>query len=249
VQQFLYRGNSGVTNGRFYPNADIRYTFSDQASMYAGFAPVVERNTLSSVIKQNRYINVDAALLPTDTRLHLYMGMEFTPVEEITVTAKVSYKHIDNYPTFYDKDSAKVWEVLYLSGIRSTKFDLSALYRLNQKQNVTAYFSTQTVRQKDSIGLMPYLPRFTVGSAYHHFFDFGLHAEAFAEFNSTRYTNFSNTHTTSGYLYTGVKAEMELFKQFRGHAELNNMIDQHYYVWNGYRERTIFLLLGISYQW
>ncbi|MFA5831938.1 MAG: hypothetical protein WDA22_00545 [Bacteroidota bacterium] len=249
LQQFIYRGNLGKAAGRFYPNLELRYSFTEKGSMYIGSASTVERNTLASIIKHNRYSKFNAALIPSDIRLNIYAGMEFTPVEEITTTVKLTYKQINNYPTFYDKDSAKVWEVLYLSGIRSTKFDLSALYRLNQKQNVTAYFSTQTVRQKDSIGLMPYLPRFTVGSAYHHFFDFGLHAEAFAEFNSTRYTNFSNTHTTSGYLYTGVKAEMELFKQFRGHAELNNMIDQHYYVWNGYRERTIFLLLGISYQW
>ncbi|MFA6470100.1 MAG: TonB-dependent receptor [Bacteroidota bacterium] len=249
VQQFLYRGNSGVTNGRFYPNADIRYTFSDQASMYAGFAPVVERNTLSSVIKQNRYINVDAALLPTDTRLHLYMGMEFTPVEEITVTAKVSYKHIDNYPTFYDKDSAKVWEVLYLSGIRSTKFDVSALYRLSQQQNVTAYFSTQSTKQKDSAGVIPYLPAFTIGAVYHHFFEMGLHVETYAEFNASRYSNFVNTHSNAGYIASGVKAELEMFGQFRGFVEINNLLNQRYYVWNGYQERSVFVMFGISYNW
>ncbi len=249
LQQFVYRGNLGPAAGRFYPNLEIRYAFSENASLYAGYAPTVERNTLSSVVKQNRYIDFSAPLVPTDTRHHLYAGMEFSPIEELTTTVKVSYKHINNYPTFYDKDSAKVWEVLYLSGIRSIKIDLSALYRLNQKQNVTAYFSTQSVPQKDSSKVLPYLPKFTAGAAYHHFFDFGLHAEAFAEYNASRFTDFTNSHSNAGYVYTGVKAEMEMFGQFRGHAELNNMIDQQYFVWNGYKERTVFLLLGISYHW
>ena len=164
-------------------------------------------------------------------------------------TVKLSYKLINNYPTFYDKDSAKVWEVLYLSGVRSTKLDVSTVFRLNQKQNVTAYGFLQTVKQKDSSGVLPYVPKFTIGTVYHHFFDFGLHAEAFVEYNSSRFTNFVNTHSNAGYLFTGVKADIELFKQFRGFAELNNLVNQQYYVWNGYQERTIFLLLGVSYNW
>jgi hypothetical protein len=249
VQQFLYRGNTGAAAGRFYPTVDVRYAFTEQASLYAGFAPGVERNTLKSLFQTNPYILGSTAVVPTDTRLHLYMGMEFAPMDELVITAKASYKHVQQYATFYDRDSAKVWEVLYLSGVRATKFDLSALYRLNQKQDVTAYLSTQSVRQKDSAHVMPHLPAFTVGAVYHHYFDAGIHAEAFAEFHSSRYTNFSNTHRNAGYVGSGVKATAELFGQFRGIAEINNLFDQRYYRWDGYRERTIYLLLGISYQW
>ncbi len=249
VQQFIYRGNVGVASGRFYPQIELKYSFTEEALMYYGFAPTVERNTLSSIIKQNKYIDFNAQIVPTDTRLNLYAGMEYSPVEFITATVKLSYKQINNYPTFYDKDSAKVWEVLYLSGVRSTKFDVSTLFRLNQKQNVTAYVSWQAIKQKDSSGALPYIPKFLIGTIYHHFFDFGLHTEAFVEYNSSRFTDFSNTHANAGYLFTGIKADIELFGQFRGFSEVNNIINQHYYVWNGYQERTIFFLLGVSYNW
>ncbi len=249
LQQFIYRGNIGAASGRFYPQIELKYSFTENAILYYGIAPTVERNTLSSIIKQNKYINFNAQIVPSDTRLNLYAGMEYSPVEYITTTVKLSYKHINNYPTFYDKDSAKVWEVLYLAGVRSTKFDVSTLFRLNQKQNVTAYISMQTVKQKDSLRVVPYIPKFTIGTVYHHFFDFGLHVEAFAEYNSLRFTNFANTHLNNGYIFTGVKADIELFEQFRGFAELNNIVNQQYYVWNGYQERTIFLLLGVSYNW
>ncbi len=249
LQQFLYRGNLGPASGRLYPSAEIRYTFVENASVHAGFSPNVERNSLSSLIKQNRFVNFSMLVVPTDTRVNAYAGMEFSPLEELTATFKMTYKHINNYPTFYDKNSAKVWEVLYLSDIRSAKFDLSAQYRLNQKQNITVYFSAQTVKQRDSSVVLPHLPKFIIGATYHHFFDIGLHAEAFAEVNGSRYTDFSNKHSNAGYVYTGVKAEMEMFGQFRAHAELNNLIDQQYFVWNGYQERTVFLLLGISYHW
>lgn len=249
IQQFIYRGNIGATSGRLYPTIDMRYTFTEQASLYAGFAPMVERNSLSSLIKQNRYMNNTPTIVPTDNRIHFYMGMEFAPLEELVITAKGSYKHLNNYATFYDRDSAKVWEVLYLSGVRATKFDLNAVYRLNQKQNVSVYFSTQSVKQNDSSHSVPHLPGYTVGAVYHHFFDIGVHAEAFMEFHSSRFTNFSNSHSNAGFIASGIKAEIEMFNQFRGFAELNNLLDQHYYLWNGYRERTVFVMLGISYHW
>jgi len=249
LQQFIYRGNVGSASGRFYPQIELKYSFTENALLYYGYAPAIERNTLSSIIKQNKYINFNAQIVPTDTRVNLYGGMEYSPVDFITTTIKLSYKQINNFPTFYDKDSAKVWEVLYLSGVRSTKFDVSTAVRLNQKQNVSVYGSYQNVKQKDSSGVLPYTPKFTIGTVYHHFFDFGLHTEAFAEYNSSRFTNFANTHSNAGYLFAGVKADIELFQQFRGFAELNNLINQHYYVWNGYQERTIFLLLGVSYNW
>ncbi|MBP9212500.1 MAG: hypothetical protein KBF97_06835 [Bacteroidetes bacterium] len=249
LQQFLYRGNTGAAAGRFYPTVDVRFAFTEQASLSAGFAPGVERNSLQSLFRINPYILGNTAIVPTDTRLHLYMGMEFSPMDELVITARGSYKHVQQYTTFYDRDSAKVWEVLYLSGVRATKFDLSALYRLNLKQDVTAYLSTQTVRHKDSTHVMPHIPAFTVGAVYHQYFDIGVHAEAFAEFHSSRYTDFTNTHRNAGYIGSGVKATAELFGQFRGIAEINNLFDQRYYRWDGYRERTIYLLLGISYQW
>lgn len=249
VQQYLYRGNVGVTSGRLYPTLDLRYAVTEDASVYFGIAPVVERNTLSSLVKQNRYLKVYAHILPTDTKFHYYMGIEALPAENLTLSVKLAYKMINNYPIFYDRDSAKVWEVLYLSGIRSTKVDLSATLRLNPEQNVTAYFSSHMVKQKDSSGTLPNIPKFSIGSVYHRFFEFGLHAEAFLEFHASRYTNFSNAHSNAGFVSSGMKAEMELFRQFRGYAELNNMLNQRYYLWNGYLERTVYLLVGISYQW
>ncbi|MDD8017384.1 MAG: hypothetical protein PHP42_03315 [Bacteroidota bacterium] len=249
LEQFFYRGNFGVTSGRLYPQVELRYFMTDNASLYAGFSPNVERNTLSSLIKQNRYINFNAFVAPSDVKVQVQAGMEYTPIEELTANAKFSYKNINNYPTFLDSTDAKVWEVTYLSNVRSTRIDFSILYRLDRNKNVTAYFSAQQVVQRDSLGTLPYIPKYSFGTVYHHYFDFGLHVEGLAEYIASRYTNFSNTHTTAGYVYTSVKADIELFEHFRGYAEIQNLINQHYYIWNGYRERSMYLLLGVSYNW
>lgn len=249
LQQFLYRGNIGPTSGRLYPQIEFRYYLTEGAVIYAGFEPTVERNTLASIIKQNRYIDFNALVKPSDVTANVLAGMEFTPVDEITAKGKFSYKNINNYPTFLDTNGAKVWKVIYLSGVRSTKFDVSLLYRINTKQNVTAFFSTQNVKQIDSFGVMPYLPKYSFGAAYHHYFDFGLHVEGLAEYVASRYTNFANTHSNAEYIFTSVKGDIELIERFRGYAEIQNLINQRYYVWNGFRERTVYVAFGVSYNW
>ncbi len=249
VQQWIYRGNIGVTSGRFYPNVELRYFMTENALLYAGGVPSVERTTLSSLIEQNRYINFNSFVRHSDNKINAYVGMEFTPLDELTAKAKYSYKQVNNYPTFLDTGGAKVWEVTYLSGVYSSIFDMSMTYRLNGKQNVTAFVTARSVRQKDSSGVMPYVPKISFGSVYHQFFDLGLHVEVLAEYVASRYTNFSNSNSTAGYVYTSVKADMELMEHFRGYCEIQNLINQHYYIWNGYRERELYVSLGISYQW
>lgn len=249
LQQYFYRGNFGTTSGRFYPQIELKYFMTESALMYAGYAPAVERNTLSSLIKQNRYMDFDARLLPSDVQLDLHAGLEFSPSDQITATAKYTYKRINNYPTFLDTGGAKVWEVTYLSGVLSNKIDVSVLFAFNERQNITAYVSTLNVKQRDSSGTMPHVPRFSIGSVYHHFFDFGLHIEALAEYVSSRYTNSANTHSNAGYLFTTVKGDIELMERLRGYAEIQNLLNQQYFIWSGYRERTIYLMFGISYHW
>lgn len=244
LQQFLYRGNVGPAAGRFYPQLELRYFLTESATMYAGYAPTVERNTLSTLTKQNRYIHFSAPLVPSDVPVNVIAGLEFSPSEEITATAKYNYRHTGHYPTFLDTNGAKVWEVSYLSGVQSSRIDVSVLYRFNTRQNITAYVTGQSAKQKDSSAALPYIPAYSFGSVYHQFFDNGLHVEALAEYVAARKTNFAGSHENAGYVFTGVKADIELMERFRAYAEVNNLLNQHYYIWNGYRERTVYLSLG-----
>ena len=249
LQQFFYRGSSGAGSGRLYPQLELRYFLTEDATMSAGFSPTVERNTLESISRQNKYVDDSVSLRHTDLPVVAFAGMEVTPFTELTISAKFSYKHTNNYPTFLDTTGAKVWEVQYLSNVRSTKVDVSMVYRLNEQQNITAYFSSQDVKQKDASTVLPNIPAYSFGAVYHHFFDVGLHLEGLAEYVAPRYSNVANTRKNAGYLFTSVKGEMELFEQFRGFAEIQNLLNQKYYIWDGYQERTIYLLLGVSYQW
>ena len=188
-------------------------------------------------------------LLPSDLPVVAFAGMEVTPFDELTASAKFSYKQTNNYPTFLDTVGAKVWEVQYLSNVRSTKVDVSLVYRLNANQNITAYFSLQNVKQKDSSTVLPHIPAYSFGTVYHLFFGFGMHLEGLAEFVAPRYTDIANTHKNAAYLFASVKGEMELFDKFHGFAEVQNLLNQKYYIWNGYQERSIYLLFGVSYHW
>lgn len=251
VQQFFYRGNSETVaaGGRLYPQIEFRYFLTESATMTAGFIPSVEQNTVESLSKKNRYLKNHMLLLPSDNPVATFAGMEVSPADELTVNAKFSYKHVSNYPTFLDTTDAKVWEVHYLSDVRARSIDVSLAYRLSSKQNVTAYGAMQSVKQKNSGNQLPYIPSYSFGAIYHHYFDMGLHIECLAEYVAPSFTGISNTHKNAGYVFTAVKAESELFNRFHGVVEIKNLLNQKYYVWNGYQERTIYFLAGISYHW
>ncbi len=249
VQQYLFRGNIGKASGRLFPQAELRYFMTENAAIYTAFNPSVERNTLSSIIRLNKYIDFNAPIVPTENPIGVVTGMEVRLTEQITTNAKYHYRHINNYLTFLDSNDAKVWEVFYLSGVRSSKFDVNLSYRPDEKTIVRSYCSFVQEKIKDSTNILPYVPKFSSGIVYYHAFDFGVNVEATTEYFSSRYSKFFSKSKNAGYVLAGVKADMTIFSTFRAYAEIGNLFNQKFYIWNGYRERPLFLLFGISYSW
>lgn len=249
LRQYLYRGAVGAAAGRLYPQVDVQYFLLEGISAFVQFSPAVQRNTLAGTIQKNKYITFSSPMAHTDIPVEIATGMEAKLAERWTAAGKFRYRLMNNYQTFLDSNDAKLWEVLYLSGVRSTVFDVSIAYRSDDRTTIKAYLKTMREEQKDSSHSMPYVPALSFGTVAYHAFEMGLNVEVTAEYIGSRYTNFASTHKNAAYVYTGIKVDMLLFDRIRAYGELGNALSQKYYLWNGYQERTLYLMLGASYSW
>lgn len=249
VRQYLYRGTFGSASGRLYPQIDVRYFLLEGVSAFVQFAPSIQRNTLANTIQQNKYVDFNSPMLHTDIPAEVVTGMEVRLTDQWSAAGKFRYRFMNNYLTFLDSNDAKVWEVFYLSGVRSTVFDVSITYRSDDRMTVKTYIKSVHEQQKDSSHVMPYVPSFSVGTVFYRAFATGVNVEVTAEYCGSRFTNFANTHSNAGYVYTGIKSDVLLFDRIRAYGELGNALSQKYFLWNGYQERTLYLMFGASYSW
>ncbi len=249
IQQFFYRGNFSGGSGRFYPQIELRYFLNDQTTLFAGVSPTVERTTLRSLFGVNPYITNAVSIEPNDVRFAINGGAEVQLNDRLRGVASLSYKLVRHYTSFLENSAARTWAVVYVPSVHLTTLDMQAGYRISDQNSLTASVTLTSGAAKDSSNMLPYLPALRAGGVYRHNFNFGIAVEGYAEYISKQWNDFARTRSNAGYVSAGGRAEYAVHRDVRIFMQVSNLFDQHYYVWDGYLERTLYVALGLTYTW
>jgi outer membrane receptor protein involved in Fe transport len=249
VQQFVYRGSISSSSGRFYPNIELRYFVNDAVTLYANYTPTVERNTLGSLVQMNKYVRNMLELQPSEIPVSFSLGSEISLSDNLRGRGVFNYRRVQEFPVYIELNSAKVWDVMYLPDVRVISFDAQATYQFSQKNNGSLIVTFNSTAEKDSSNSVPNVPSLTLAATDRHAFDNGVVLAVFAEYVSKRWTDFAHSNANAGYVTFGGRGEYQLFDNFRMFLQVNNFLNQQYYVWDGYVERPLFVSLGVTYKW
>jgi hypothetical protein len=249
IQQFFYRGNFSSGSGRFYPQVGLRYFLNDQTTLFANISPTVERTTLRSLFGVNPYITNAVSIEPNDVRFAVNGGAEIQLNDRLRGIASLSYKLIRGYTSFLENNTARTWIVVYVPTVHLTTLDVQTAYRFSDQNSLTASVTLTSGVAKDSSNMLPYLPALRAGGVYRHNFNFGIAVEGYAEYISRQWNDFAHTRSHAGYVSAGGRAEYAVHHDVRVFMQVSNLFDQHYYVWDGYLERTLYVALGLTYTW
>ena len=249
LQQFIYRGNLSVTGGRFYPALDLRYFLNDALNLFLSFSPSVEQNTLLTVVAADRYVRNGMDLRPTEMPASVEIGSEVLVNEKLRAKGTLSYRSFRDYPVFVELTSAKVWDVMYLQKASAVQFDLEGSYHLSSSNSAWLSASLNSTKAEGSANQVPNLPAFSVSGVYRQALQNGVDLEGHVRYSSQRWTTISHTSANAGYIDVGGKGEYQVTEDLRAVLELDNLMNQRYYLWDGYVERPFFVSLGVSYKW
>jgi outer membrane receptor protein involved in Fe transport len=249
VQQYLYSGNISPLQGRFFPNLELRYLLNNDATLFSAIGMEMERNTLQNFIAENKYIVNYEVLEPSEIPLNFSLGSLLTLSDKVSGKVAVTYTATKNFPTFLYLDGAKVWEVMYLPHVTSTKIEIEGDYRISDENSASASVVVNSTKERDSSLTLPYIPLLTIGGVYRHEFSNGIAVEGSAQYISRRYTDFAHATSNAGYILFGGSGQYDVAENLRAEINIDNILNQQYYIWNGYRERPIFISCGLTYTW
>ncbi len=249
LQQFFYRGNTTEElTSKFLPQVGFHYTIDNSFNIFGGFFPTVQQTTLYQLTHRNKYIYNTQQLIPTETPISFQVGSEKNFNQNLKASITAQYNLIHQYPFFVD-DTMKVWNVFYFPTVQQWKGELQSSYEFTDKNSVTVSLNVNSTKENDSLKTVPYTPQYTVGALYQHQFAFPLRAEISSKYISERWIDKENTKTLGGYFLLGAKGDYEYVPNFHIIIEIQNFLNQQYYYWDNYKERTFFVSLGISYVW
>jgi outer membrane receptor protein involved in Fe transport len=197
----------------------------------------------------NKYMRNAIELQPTEIPLSLSLGSEISFSAALRGKAVFTYRTMHDFPVYVELNSAKVWDVTYLPDVRAISFDVQGSYQFSKGNSGTLTAGFNSSEEMGSSNSLPNIPSSIISGAFQHSFDDGIVAEAFAEYVSKRWTDFAHSNANAGYVTIGGRVEYKFLDNVRALVQINNLLNQQYYVWDGYVERPFFISLGVTYTW
>jgi hypothetical protein len=245
----LYRGSIGPMSARLYPRLGIRWFAAQWLTLHAGFEPAVTRASFRALVRANKYILTASPLLPSDAPVAFTFGAECLPFERASISLNADYRTVNHYQSFIEALGSHAWTPLYVSDIRVMKLDLRGRYALSSLDAATGFVTFNSATHKDSSSMLPFIPAVNAGLIYRHWFQSDISTEISAEYVGRRFTDFTASSANAAYCVVGARAEYGLVRNLKLTANVQNLFNQNYYIWNGYRERPLFVSFGINYLW
>lgn len=245
----LFRGNETPTSLRLYPRITARYGATRWMTLRGGFEPAVTRTSFRTMVKGNKYSVYAIPLRPSDIPIEVNVGADVLPLQDVSCSVTMEYKRLNEYPSFADTQQTRLWSVVYLPSVRVWMAGFRLRYAPASANAVTGFIVLNSTTHTDSTVVVPFVPVLTAGVVYRHSFLTNMSAEVSAEYIGKRYTDFTASMVNAAYCLLSVKGEYSIADNLRVSAEILNILNQQYYVWNGYRERRLFMQAGIIYFW
>jgi outer membrane cobalamin receptor len=89
----------------------------------------------------------------------------------------------------------------------------------------------------------------TIAGSYAHQFPFGLSTQVGVRFVGERQIALSDGPILNSYSLIDASVEYSFIKEFSIFVHLNNILNEHYAVWNGYQEIPFSVLGGLTVKW
>jgi hypothetical protein len=243
---YLFRGSDHATQLRLYPSLTVQYLFNEDWSVHAGYVPVVREQTFSAFRKINPYLMLASEIRHTDIPLRIEAGAAFDNRKSTAGRLLLSYSASSNWSRFslLPDPVRQQWEILYngLTSIGELQGDLSHAFSSRTRMQSTALFRVSGNDAFD--GSIPYLPDYELRFLLSHDFPFDLSLQTTVQLVGERSSG--ESADLAAWMILGLQLEYRFAKNAGVFLQFDNVLDQSYQSWSGYRERPFFVMGGVT---
>jgi hypothetical protein len=241
----------GINDTRAFPVIDLDLAPIGNVHIFAGVDGDINRNTLRSLLGENKWLGPQVLLANTIKSLDIYGGSKGALGGGFSYEGKVSYARYRNFATFNNSvpDTTKFF-VLYDGGV-SQVLTVSGQLAYTQKDKFRStlkadFFGYNLERLEEAWG------RPQVAASWSN--SFILNKKLFITADLYFYQGIKNKNFVSDLTYTlkpiydaNLKIDYFLGQQFSAFIALNNIVGQNYQRYLYYQSQGLNFLGGISY--
>jgi len=229
--------------------AAINMKLSKQISLYGEFNPGARFYTLYDFVKKNKYFNPelkDNLFTKHKTSFNGTLKYEYEKYVETGIF--FDYSKSDNYGFFDDTASKGKFDLKTADDVQLINGGIYTLFHLGPMGKFYGSLNfSKSVFDNDK--KVPYHPDFSGQLNYSYLTRIGLEINPKLKIYSGVFTDVANKNKLDTFIDLGIKFKYLLLNNLAATLEINNIVNNKNYIFNGYKEKPVDIILGIDYRW
>ena len=249
LNYYQYTDDLSSTIAKLYPDLRGVYRLNDRVSLFGRFYGAVRSQNLSEIFSTDRYVDNSLALRNTQDYADFTIGGNVALSSEVSVTPDVRIQALRYYPVFQTAPNLFTPDNQLDYANKATIFTTSVTAKYKRDQFSADAVLNLRLDSADSLSYIPNLSPFdlTLDAGYEISPQFL--ASASLVFLSGRHSDLLSDEKLDPSWLLNLRLSYDLQIQqipLEIFAEGKNLLDQKYFIWQGYREFPFTLSIGIS---
>ena len=156
-------------------------------------------------------------------------------------------KRRKTYQKAFDNFDSTMFDVKYVQAS-----NLEAIFEgfvdLTKEDKINFSASFNFAKLTDSSKVLPYTIPIKLNGNYLRNWTENFGTEIGFYYIGERYTGLSNNNKLPGFMNLKIRADYRFTNNFKIYANFENLLNNDIYIWNGYKERSLFLSAGLIWQ-
>jgi hypothetical protein len=242
---WTFSRGAGETYNAVY--ASVALKLDKNITLFGEFAPTPEFMSPGNFVIKNNYLNVDSIgsiYWKKSNALTASVKYEFDKYFQIDGGLK--YFTSNAFPYFGASSDSGKFDLHYADMKKISPY-ANFLFYLGPYGEFYSSVELSDIRDKDG-NQIPYQPALNLDASYTYKFNNGLTSIARINYQSKRFADIKNEISVGDYFDLGFSFIYSFQPNLDLTLDINNLLNQKNYLWNGYREVPLNIIFGINYR-
>lgn len=234
----------------FSPYLAVALQVDKNLTFFGEYAPTAEFITAGDFLRKNEYLNNRSVInhyYKKSTLMNFAVKYEYD--KYFQVDGGLNYFFASNYP-YYDTLNSGKFGLKTADEVKSFTPYLNLLFHPGPFGMFYGTVNLNDIRTTDiSNSIIPYQPAIHAALAYSYNFDFGMQSGVKLDFASKSYADIKNEKEIDPYINFSLNFSYKFMPNFSLTLQLNNLLNNKNYLWDGYRETPVDIIAGLIYRW
>ena len=244
---FGWTFSSGAGNIYNALYASVALKLNKNLTLFGEYSPTAEFMSSGDYLLLNHYFKVDSSgsiYWEKSNALNASIKYEFDKYFQID--GGIKYFSSDNFPYFASAIDSGQFELRY-ADMKSISPYANFLFYLGPYGEFFSSIEINDIRDIDG-KLIPYQSVLNLNAIYSYKFQNGLQSSLKLDYKSKRYADIKNEQSIGDYFDLGLSFIYSFQPNLDLTVDINNLLNQKNYFWNGYLEVPLNIIIGVNYR-